>query len=268
MKGKISILYISLLVLQSCEMFESHPYDGKVSGETNVNDKNIKLIEGECKGKTTLRFAFISDTQHWYDEVQDFVEAVNKRNDIDFVIHGGDVSEYSMTREFLWIRDLMDGLDVPNVTLLGNHDCLATGIDVYRRVFGPENFSFLAGDTKFICLNTNSLEFDYSKTVPDMDFMRKQANDTRAAYEKTVVVMHASPLSEQFDDARASDFQSLIKNYKGLQFCMNGHEHGLYVIDLFEDGLLYFNVSSIEKRKYLLFTLKPNNEFDYETVTF
>ena len=249
MKYKISILYIYLLILQSCEMFESHPYDGNVSGEKNVNEKNIKLIEKVCKDKTTLRFAFISDTQHWYDDTQDFVKAVNKRNDIDFVIHGGDITEYSLTKEFLWIRDLMNGLDVPSVVLLGNHDCLATGLDVFRRVFGPENYSFLAGDTKFVCLNTNSLEFDYSKTVPDLEFMKKQAGDTRAAYEKTVVVMHPSPLSDQFDHARTYEFQSLIKNYKGIQFCLNGHEHGMYISDLLEDGILYFNVSSIEKRK-------------------
>ena len=268
MQYRLLIIFFSLQVLLSCEMFESHPYDGNVSGEKNVNAKNVKLIEDACKGKTTLRFAFISDTQYCYDDTKDFVDAVNKRNDIDFVIHGGDVTEYSLTKEFLWVRDIMNGLQAPYVTLLGNHDCLATGVDVFRRVFGPENFSFLAGDTKFVCLNTNSLEFDFSESVPDLKFMRMQANDTRSAYEKTVLVIHAPPFSEQFDHERVYDFGNLVADYKRIQFCIHGHTHGLTFNDFFEDGIQYYGVSSIEKRKYMLLTLRPNNEYDYEIVEF
>lgn len=261
-------MFIYLLSLHSCEMFESHPYDGNVTGEKNVNAGNLKSIEDACKGKSTIKFAFISDTQYWYDEVQDFVNAINKRNDIDFVIHGGDITEYSLTKEFIWIRDLMNELDVPYVTILGNHDCLATGIDVFRRVFGPENFSFIAGDTKFVCLNTNSLEFDYSETVPDLEYMKKQANDTRADYKKTVVAMHAYPFSDQFEGERTADFHQKVKSFKELQFCIHGHNHGLMMDDIFNDGVFYYGVSSIEKHKYLVFTLKPDNEYEYEIVEF
>lgn len=265
---KISLLFICLLLLQSCEMFESHPYDGNVSGEKSINAKNIKYIESTCKGKKTIKFAFISDTQYWFDETLDFVNAINRRSDIDFVIHGGDMTEYSLTNEFLWIRDLMNKLDVPYVAILGNHDCLATGIDVFRRVYGPENFSFMAGDTKFVCLNTNALEFDYSETVPDLEFMKKQATDARADYKKTVVAMHSYPFSDQFEGKRVYDFQREVMKFKGLQFCMHGHNHGLMVSDFFDDNIFYYGISSIEKRKYFVFTLKSDDEYEYEVVEF
>jgi predicted phosphodiesterase len=249
-------------------MFESHPYDGNVSGEKNMNVKNIMRIEDACKNKATIRFAFISDTQYHYDETEAFVNAVNQRNDIDFVIHGGDITEYSMTGEFLRIRDLMNKLHVPYIALTGNHDCLATGRDIFRRVFGPEDFSFLAGNIKFVCLNTNSLEFDYAENVPDLDFMKKQADDSRPAYEKTVIVMHAAPFSNQFDGQRVYDFQQQLRNYKGLQFCLHGHNHGLTIDDFFEDGVIYYGVSSIEKHKYLLYTFNPDHEYGYEVTDF
>ena len=51
----------------------------------------------------------------------------------------------------------MNGLHVPYVALIGNHDCLGTGAETYKAVFGPTNFSFIAGDVKFVCLNTNAL---------------------------------------------------------------------------------------------------------------
>ena len=37
--------------------------------------------------------------------------------DIDFVLHGGDVSDFGLTDEFLWQRDFMNGLKVPYAVL-------------------------------------------------------------------------------------------------------------------------------------------------------
>lgn len=262
------LLFVSLFIVQSCDMFESHPYDGNIKGEKGINAKNIKRIEELCKDKTTLRFAFISDTQRWYDETEDFVEVLNKRNDIDFVIHGGDISDFGLTKEFIWMRDIMNGLTVPYVVLLGNHDCLANGEEVFSKVFGDVNFSFLAGNTKFVCLNTNALEFDYSHPIPDFEFIESQIEDDRPEYEKTVVAMHVRPYADQFNNNVAKIFQHYVTSFTGIQFCIYGHEHQIAADDLFDDGIMYYQVSNIGKRKYMLFTIKPNDEYDYEVVEF
>ena len=65
--------------LQSCDMFEAHPYDTLIRGAKNLNEKHIREITEATRGRDTLRFAFISDTQRWYDETEDFVKAVNRR---------------------------------------------------------------------------------------------------------------------------------------------------------------------------------------------
>ena len=132
------------LLLAGCDLIDYHPYDVRISGETDVNAHNIEQIEAKCKGKTTIRFITMGDSQRWYDETEDFVKEVNKRDDIDFVIHGGDMSDFGLTKEFLWQRDIMNGLKVPYVVLIGNHDCLGTGAETYQAVFGPTNFSFIA----------------------------------------------------------------------------------------------------------------------------
>lgn len=262
------LLFVSLLIIQSCDMFESHPYDGHIDGEKGINAKNIKRIEELCKDKTTLRFAFISDTQRGYDDTEDFVKVLNEREDIDFVIHGGDISDFGLTKEFIWMRDILNGLTVPYVVLLGNHDCLANGEEVFSKIFGDVNFSFLAGNTKFVCLNTNALEFDYSHPVPDFEFMESQIEDDRPEYKKTVVAMHVRPYADQFNNNVAKIFQHYVKSYAGVQFCIYGHEHHIEADDLFDDGIMYYQVSNIGKRKYMLFTLKPNDEYDYEVVEF
>ena len=62
------------------------------------------------------------------------------------------------------IFDQVCGKDVPYVGLIGNHDCLGTGEETFRIVFGDPNFSFIAGRIKFVCLNTNAfIEFFVSR---------------------------------------------------------------------------------------------------------
>lgn len=268
MKIKLFVLLSLTCLLSACEMIEYHPYDGRIKGEKGINAKNIAQIEESCKGKKTIRFIFMSDSQRWYNETEDFVKHANKRDDIDFVIHGGDIADFGLTKEFMWMRDIMNGLHVPYVVLLGNHDCLANGEEIYREIFGTENFSFLAGNTKFICLNTNALEFDYSFAVPDMNFIAEQQEDDREEYTKTVFAMHVRPFSDQFNNNIAKHFQEDIKKSKNLQFCINGHDHSVKINDLFDDGVMYFGCPNIGKRQYFIFTLNADDTYTYEIVEF
>jgi len=249
-------------------MLESNPYDVNITGEKHLTSKNIALIEAETSGKKVIKFAMISDSQRFYDETVDAVKSINGRSDIDFVVHGGDLTEYGATKEFLWQRDILARLKVPYVCVIGNHDCIATGVEAYKSLFGPLNFTFVAGNVKFVCLNTNALEFDHSESVPDFGFMRDEAKQYPSDVTKTVVLMHAGPYSEQFDNNVAFVFHSIIKNMPGLQFCLYGHGHNVSVDDMFDDGVIYYQCPATKKRAYLLFTINDNNTYDYEVVDF
>lgn len=176
--------YLGVLLLGGCDMIEYHPYDLDIDGETDVNRRNIERIETATYGKEEIRFAVISDTQRWYDETEDAVEALNQRDDLDFVLHTGDMSDFGLKLEFEKQRDILSGLKVPFVCLLGNHDCLATGLDVFRKIFGTEDFAFTAGNVRFLCLNTNALEFDYSSAVPNIQFIREEGDHVPEGVEK------------------------------------------------------------------------------------
>lgn len=69
----------ALLLFAACDMLVSHPYDVHVTGEKNLTEKNIALITEATRGRTSIRFAVISDTQKCYDETADAVEAINAR---------------------------------------------------------------------------------------------------------------------------------------------------------------------------------------------
>lgn len=259
------IPFISLFAFVACDAFEYHPHDAKITGDTNINAKNIALIENKCAGKTSFRFAFVSDTQGWSDETEKFVKALNARDDIDFVVHGGDIADFGVTKEFLWQRDILNKLKVPYVVIIGNHDCLGTGPDVYKKIFGAENFAFVAGNVKFLCLNTNALEYDYSNPIPDFQFLE---NHIRAAStQKSILVMHGRPYSDVFNNNVAKVFQGYITQLPSLQFCLNGHDHAFQMEDLFDDGIIYYGTPNIEKKAFLLFTINPEG-YEYEMVEF
>jgi 3',5'-cyclic AMP phosphodiesterase CpdA len=250
-------------------MFEAHPYDGKVSGERDINAKNIERIETKLAGCKEFRFAMISDTQRWYDETVDAVNAINARGDIDFVVHGGDQSDFGATHEFEMQRDILNKLSMPYVIVLGNHDCLGTGEDTYKAIYGPTNFAFTAGNVRFLCLNTNALEYDYSEPVPDFTFLDNEAATVPEGVEKTIALMHVQPGNLIFNNNVAKLFQYCLWQFPSPQFCLYGHDHDLRVEDLFDDGLLYYQCPNIQKRIYLVFTIHPgDNDYDYEVVEF
>jgi 3',5'-cyclic AMP phosphodiesterase CpdA len=233
---------------------------------SNLNQANINIIKEKDNNQDTVRFVFMGDTQRHYDETQDFVNAVNNRDDIDFVIHGGDITDFGMGKEYMWVHNIMKNLRVPYVALIGNHDIIGHGKDVYKKVYGDFNFTFQFRKIRFICLNTNALEFDYSTPVPDFDFMMRFLNDS-STIKQTVVVMHSPPFDDEFNNNSALMFNYLIENYKTKKFCLHAHTHVLTEKDYFKNGIMYYGCEDISKRSYLLFTL-IGDTYSYRLIKF
>ena len=265
---KKEVTFIFCLLLSACDLIDYHPYDGRIDSniETGINEKNRARIEAACSQKDTIRFILTGDTQRSYDETQKFVKAVNARDDIDFVIHGGDYSEFGMSKEFEWAVRILSQLNVPYVGLIGNHDVLGNGDQTFAKIFGNENFSFIARDVKFVCLNTNAIEYDYSHPVPDFNFIKGEFQDT-TNFKRTVVVMHAPPGNEQFDNNVKDVFQLYIKQFPSLMFCLHAHTHQVSEVDLFGDGIIYYGCSNVAKRNFTLFTITPDS-YNHEVVYF
>ena len=132
-------------LLTACDLIDYHPYDGRLDSDTSreINPTNIERIEKVCEGKDTIRFIFMGDTQRSYNETEDFVKYVNQLDSIDFIIHGGDYTEFGLKKEFEWNDDILSKLKVPYVGLIGNHDVIGNGDQVFRKIFGNETLPSL-----------------------------------------------------------------------------------------------------------------------------
>lgn len=69
------LLFLLMLSVLSCDYFEYHPYDipHQGSGYRDINHKNIDRINSLDQSDDTIRFAFMGDTQRFYDETVAFV---------------------------------------------------------------------------------------------------------------------------------------------------------------------------------------------------
>ena len=264
-------LYLSLLILASLtgchHVFEYHPYDGRISGASDINAGQIKKIEAACKDKDTLIVAFVSDSHGWFSDLRSAVSDINKRSDIDFVVHCGDITDCGTTREFERTRDIMFNLKVPFVVMIGNHDFLGTGDQVFSYLFGGLDFSFIAGRVKFVCLNTNATEYDYLAAVPNFDYMEEQITDRDEEFDRTVVCMHARPYCEQFNNNVAKAFGHYMTLLKNTMFAVSGHNHRLEKDEIYGDGIIYYGMDTVSHGNYCIFTITPSG-YEYEIVYF
>lgn len=172
-----------------------------------------------------------------------------------------------MCDEFLLQRDIMNKLHIPYVVIVGNHDCVGNGVESFTKIFGELNFSFIAGDTKFICLNTNALEFNYNTPVPDFEFMEKEQLFRKDEFTKTIFLMHSPPNNNQFNQNARKTYHKMVREFPNPLFGGHAHIHSLCITDPGEDGIIYYGCDSIHHRNYILFTITPQG-YTYEIIYF
>ena len=255
------------VMLSSCgDAFDTHPYDVHIKGETGINAKQIAIIENQFANKDTLRVAFISDTHLWHSDARDQIADINRRN-VDFVVHCGDLTDTATAKEFEWSRDILMGLHSPFVALVGNHDFLGTGNQTYEVMYGAMNFSFIAGRIKFLCLNTNATEYNYLAAIPDFDYMEEEMVKDMEKFDRTIIVMHAPPYSDQFNNNVCKSFRRYLDLFPGLMCCVYGHNHEDMVSDMYNDGLIFYGIDCAVHRNYRLFTITPDG-YEVEKIDY
>jgi Icc protein len=245
------ILTLSLL-LTSCEgLFQFNPNQIILKeSEKNLNTKNIQKIQDIPLSDTT-RFILVGDTQRWYDETADFVESANKQKDISFVLHAGDISDFGLTWEFEWVNKIMQKLNYPYLTVIGNHDIVANGPDVYGRMYGALNYSFEYGDNKFIFLNTNSREYAFDGTTPDLNWLQGELSHN-PANKNVIITAHVPPFDADFDQDLAEKYASMLAADPNVKFTLYGHQHTFREGQFYDDGVQYILTTSTGDRGYMI----------------
>jgi Icc protein len=249
MKWILFVLTASLLF--SCKNIMYHPEEVRPNAK-NLNAINIQQLQSQTP-KASFKFIMTGDTQQFYDELEDFIEHVNGRHDISFVLLNGDMIDFGWNNEFNWVADRLKKLKVPFIATIGNHDMLANGRKIYNQMFGPENFTFDYGTSRFICLNTNSRESGFDGTIPDMNWLTSQLKDTTP--QNIFILSHVPPFSDDFTRSLEYDFRVLLRSNPRTRLSLHGHEHWYHVEKPYFDGMEYLVAGSGDQRNYALISV-------------
>ncbi|TLV04064.1 metallophosphoesterase [Dyadobacter luticola] len=218
--------------------------------ERNLNAKNIERIQ-QIPITDTLQFILMGDTQRWYDESADFVKSANNQKDVAFVIHAGDISDFGIGQELKWVNDIMKKLKYPYVTVIGNHDIVANGPANYRKMYGPMNYSFEYGNNKFVFINTNSREYAFDGSVPDIAWLKSQLADN-PSNKNIIVIGHVPPYDGDFDKNLEKDFADLLGSNPNVNMSLYGHKHSFNDGEFYNDGVHYFVTTNVGARGYMM----------------
>lgn len=126
-----------------------------------IQPAHIQQTTTPATSSKRVKFAYLTDVHISVgttnvDDLENSVNDINALGDIDFVILGGDITEFGSDAEILLAKSVLDKLTCPYYILAGNHDSKwsESGCNTFARVFGYESFDFEAGGVRFIGCNS------------------------------------------------------------------------------------------------------------------
>ncbi len=172
--------------------------------------------------RDTVRFAYMADLHYPSDpgSIRSCVSHINAQDSLDFVIIGGDLTDFGTDEEIAEVKQILDGFTLPYYVVAGNHDAKwsESGCNTFRKVFGYEHFEFEAGGWRFLGCNSG----------PDMRMapalLPQESMEWLRALEpgrKSIFVNHYP------QDTSVLNYFDVTRELKraGVRFCIGGHWH-------------------------------------------
>lgn len=247
------LLFICLgTFLSSCDnLFEYSPYVANVDDEyLNTTSINLELLKGLETNSDTFKFAFISDNHYHYTNLRTVVDDINNRNDISFTLFGGDIADQALLKEYELFYKVMEHMNGPYLTVIGNHDYKSNGEAVYRRMFGAYNYSFVFNNSKFILFDNTVWESD---KTPNFDWLSNQLADN-SLYNEVFVVSHIPPFGDQLTPEMEITYSSLIRD-NNVKLSIHGHAHVFALSERYNDSVKYLIGPWLKNPSYCIVTV-------------
>jgi len=257
-----AVIGTAAMLVAACLEYSPHVLPSE-ERHRDVNSKSIARLMA-APPPERLRFALVGDTQTGFDEAERAVEALSRRGDLAFVVQLGDFTELGLSPEYERMNEIFRRLPVPYFVIIGNHDHLGNGEDLYESMFGPQDFAFTWARTRFVFLDTCSIEEAYDGTVPDLATLAVNLAPS-PDHDRAFVFAHVEPESSDFDPRLRDGFRALLRD-GGVLASFHAHEHRFesYVLE----GIPYFIATHVNDREYLLVSEGDDGGFDVERVTF
>ncbi len=256
-------LGLALIFLASGCDCEYSPYD------TRIDDSRAGLIARSMERVDDLSpaspdsfvFAFLTDTHARYDDFRDAILSINKRGEVLFVIHGGDITDRGLAKEYSWASDIIEQCVTPFFPVIGNHDCLSNGKQIFEKLFGATYYTFeveLRDDReiRFVILNDNTLEYDLQHPQSSLfTAWLESAFEPEDDCLGIVTVAHVPPFDPDYFDRESERYCRSLLAESGVTLSLHGHVHRYSYSEYYGDGVQYLVGDDIRDRIYYLITV-------------
>jgi|GEM_PF-3246827 len=266
------LIAVLLAPVTSC-MPKFTVYDSRVPADrTHLNKRALERIAGmedrgaksavtETSPRTRFRIGVLTDTHNDYADFEKAVEQLNRRKDLDFVVLVGDMTNIGMIWEYNQAYAVMRRLRVPLVSVMGNHDAVAFGKQIYADMFGDDNFAFTHKGVRFVAWNNVKLEFE--RNTHDFASLERQLE--RKGDERTTVVMSHIPPTETenqiYSSAERVQLQGIFER-NGVDVSLNGHIHAYGRVQV--KGVDYVIAQRVRDVHYGILTFEVDGTTNYE----
>lgn len=211
--------FICILITSCRYKLSTYSADTPKQQLNTVNLARIKEDEGSLP--PDFKVAFISDTHNYFEELEKLIDKINSRGPYSFVIISGDITNLGLLEEFNTSRRFFNRLKYPFLVSVGNHDLIANGDIIFKKMFGRSDFDFTYKNVHFILFDNNNWES--SDTAPDLQWIEEKLRTS--AVNDRVLIAHVSPDDrDRFSDAQIRDFSSMVDSYD-VKYFFHGHNH-------------------------------------------
>lgn len=256
----IIVLLPLILIIQACsDLIEYNPYDTDVKTH-DINAEGSAGITGKISSESdTLKFVLFSDIHDNYDDILDAINCINNQHGLQFAVCCGDITNAGLKQEFEWYGDIANKSKIPVITLIGNHDYLSNGYQIYKRIFGQSNMSFIAGKYKFILFD--DIIWEKNNQMPDYAWLAGELSDTGT---HNIVLAHIPPFSEEMQGAYYLGYSQVVDSCNTI-LCLHGHCHSFAETTF--NGIHTIVSAAINDREYYIVNLIGGQSF-IERVSF
>lgn len=219
----LSLLLLLVAGLTGCDSFVFTPFGSESDKYDDLNAKNLSKIMSMDDGSIPFKVAFVADTHTYYEETEKIIKILNNRDDMDFIMIVGDITNQGLLQEYEWSVEVFRKSRYPFLVVIGNHDALTFGQDIFHTMFGSYNFKFRYKSVEFVCFNDNKWEFGAG--VPDFRWLEDAVSEIISPL--SVLACHIDPCDGAegiFTPAEVERFESMIPSVFSLT--VHGHWHG------------------------------------------
>lgn len=161
-----------------------------------------------------------------FTHLQAIIDQINVRfrPGVQFVFLPGDLAEHGRPEEYALVRSALDRLDLPWLSILGDHDVQQNSFEPYHAAMLSSPFySFDCGRYRFLALNAFQHPAPDSFTTGELQFgyLREMLSAAALVKKRCVLFLHCYPsdLKHGYDRLR-----NILERYRPLLVEM-GHTH-------------------------------------------